>query len=216
MHIPAFSEDEVTAFLKPLGCTVRFLKPGLAAGYVDERGEHKQVTINEYSQVTEGGHRREAESKLLNAIAEDAGNAVTVFVRGAWSQAVVSEQGPEVFLTYELGFGRHAEDVRKRPAHMAALESKAQVDFGVVIAALKSGLRAARVGWNGANMSIYLVPASSFTANRQPLTGIFGEGAAVEYRAHSDMIAADGHCVAWTVSQSDALADDWLILPRLK
>lgn len=222
MHIPALSESEITSFLAPLGCVVRFLKPGVAGGYVDDRGEHKFVTINEYTVCTEAGRRREADAALLAKMQAHKGDNVTIYVREASTQAVDTPRnmqsgapgGPEVLIVYHIGFARVAEDVKGRPAYVRACEDQTQVSFGVVIDAIKAGYRAARTGWNGKGMFIYYVPASSFPANRAPLSGIFGEGTQIEYRAHMDMVSADGHCVVWTVSQSDALADDWLILPR--
>lgn len=83
------------------------------------------------------------------------------------------------------------------------------MNFGEVIAGLKSGRRYQRVGWNGKNMFIFLVPGSTFKVNREPLLSILGEGAEVEYHAHIDMKTAQGYVVPWLASQADMLAEDW-------
>jgi hypothetical protein len=85
--------------------------------------------------------------------------------------------------------------------------------FGVALDAVKAGFRAARVGWNGKGMFIFLVPGSTFTVNRPPLLGIYPEGTRVNYHAHIDMKTADGTVVPWLASQTDLLAEDWMILP---
>lgn len=84
------------------------------------------------------------------------------------------------------------------------------MDFSVVLQGVKyGGLRAARQGWNGKGMFIFLVPGSTFTVNREPLLSILGEGTVVNYHGHIDMKTADGMIVPWLASQTDILADDW-------
>lgn len=86
--------------------------------------------------------------------------------------------------------------------------------FGEVLDALHNGQRAAREGWNGKGMFIFLVPGSRFTVNRPPLLGVYPAGTVIDYRPHIDMKAADGTVVPWLASQTDILADDWVVLPR--
>ncbi len=86
------------------------------------------------------------------------------------------------------------------------------LDFGDAIRALKSGKRVAREGWNGKGMFLFLVNGSTFTVNREPLLSIMGEGTQMQYHAHIDMKTAQGYVVPWLASQSDMLADDWVIL----
>ena len=69
------------------------------------------------------------------------------------------------------------------------------LDFGDAIRALKSGKRVAREGWNGKGMFLFLVNGSTFTANREPLLSIMGEGTQVQYHAHIDMKTAQGYVV---------------------
>lgn len=84
--------------------------------------------------------------------------------------------------------------------------------FGEAIEALKVGLKVAREGWNGKNMFLFLVGGSTFKVNRPPLLGIYPEGTEINYHAHIDMRTADGTIVPWLASQTDMLAEDWVIV----
>lgn len=83
------------------------------------------------------------------------------------------------------------------------------MDFSQALAAVKTGSRITRTGWNGSGMFVYLVAGSTFEVNRPPLLGIYPEGTVIDYRAHLDMRAADGSCVPWAATQTDLLAEDW-------
>jgi len=87
-----------------------------------------------------------------------------------------------------------------------------QFDFSVALIAVKDGAKVARKGWNGKGMFIFLVPGSTFKVNRPPLLGIYPEGTEINYHPHIDMRTADGQIVPWLASQTDILADDWIIL----
>ena len=84
--------------------------------------------------------------------------------------------------------------------------------FGWAIENLKAGVKVARQGWNGKSMFLFLVPGSRFRVNRPPLLGIYPEGTEISYHAHIDMKTADGQVVPWLASQSDTLAEDWVIV----
>lgn len=86
------------------------------------------------------------------------------------------------------------------------------MDFGLALDHIKSGRRVARSGWNGKGMFIFLVPGSVFKVNRPPLLGIYPEGTEITYLPHIDMRTADGSIVPWLASQTDVLANDWLIV----
>lgn len=86
------------------------------------------------------------------------------------------------------------------------------LNFGDALAALKSGARVAREGWNGKGMFVFLVPGSTFKVNRPPLLGIYPEGTEIRYHAHIDMKTADGQVVPWLASQTDVLAEDWVLV----
>ena len=94
-------------------------------------------------------------------------------------------------------------------------EARQNLDFGEALALLKEGRQVAREGWNGRNMYLYLVPGSTFIASRSPLDRLLGEGSPVSYRAHIDMRTAQGDFVPWVASQTDLLAEDWVIVDVL-
>lgn len=89
---------------------------------------------------------------------------------------------------------------------------KTNMTFGEALRLIKNGQRVARAGWNGKGMFIFLVNGSTFTVNREPLLSIMGEGTEVNYHAHIDMKTADSMVVPWLASQTDVLAEDWMIV----
>ena len=86
------------------------------------------------------------------------------------------------------------------------------LNFGDALMLLKSGQKVARLGWNGKGMFLFLVPGSVFKVNRLPLLGIYPEGTEINYCPHIDMRTADGKIVPWLASQTDVLAEDWVIV----
>ena len=70
-------------------------------------------------------------------------------------------------------------------------------DFGDAVRYLKLGKHVARHGWNGKGMWIALMPA------RAP-TGMT--------RAFIFMKAVNNDTVPWVASQTDLLADDWVLI----
>ena len=86
------------------------------------------------------------------------------------------------------------------------------MNFGQALEALKLGSKVARENWNGKNMFLFLVPGSTFTVTRPPLLGIYPEGTEIKYHAHVDMKTAQGDIVPWLCSQTDMLAEDWVVV----
>ena len=84
--------------------------------------------------------------------------------------------------------------------------------FGDAQMLLKNVQKVARLGWNGKGMFLFLVPGSVFKVNRPPLLGIYPEGTEISYCPHIDMRTADGKIVPWLASQTDVLAEDWVIV----
>jgi hypothetical protein len=89
------------------------------------------------------------------------------------------------------------------------------MNFGDALAALKAGQKVAREGWNGKGMFLFLVQGSTFQVNRPPLLGIYPEGTTINYHAHIDMKTAQDTVVPWLASQTDVLAEDWVIVSQL-
>jgi len=94
----------------------------------------------------------------------------------------------------------------------AYLNVNTGMTFGNAIHMLKQGKKVARQGWNGKGMFLFLVPGSVFKVNRAPLLGIYPEGTEINYHAHIDMKTADDKVVPWLASQTDMLAEDWVIV----
>lgn len=116
---------------------------------------------------------------------------------------------PGYAVQYEGGYTSWSpEDVFE-----AAYQPITAMSFGHALAALKDGHRVARSGWNGKGMFLFLVAGSEFTPNREPLASIMGAENIVTYRPHIDMRDATGCIVPWLASQTDMLADDWMIEP---
>lgn len=92
------------------------------------------------------------------------------------------------------------------------------MSFGLAIQALKMGKRVARAGWNGKGMWLVLVPGTPSAQLREgsPYHTALGL-AECEILPHIDMwtINAEGRRAmlpGWLASQSDMLADDWLLV----
>lgn len=92
------------------------------------------------------------------------------------------------------------------------VNSLPHISFSTALRAIKEGHKVARIGWNGKGMFLFLVPGSTFKVNRPPLLGIYPEGTEINYRPHVDMRDAEGKIVPWLASQTDILAEDWVIL----
>jgi hypothetical protein len=90
------------------------------------------------------------------------------------------------------------------------------MNFGQAIEALKLGSKVAREGWNGKGMFIYLVRGSLVNELRGEAATHVGqpkEGDAQVINSHIEMKAADGSIVVgWFASQTDILAEDWVIV----
>lgn len=77
-------------------------------------------------------------------------------------------------------------------------------DFGSALAALKGGARVFRAGWNGKGM--WLRIPGPYTVRSGPgVKGIYTSLPFIEMRT------AQGQFVPWLASQTDLLAEDWII-----
>ena len=84
--------------------------------------------------------------------------------------------------------------------------------FDIALAWLKTGHKVSRVGWNGKDMFLFIVPGSTFKVNRPPLLGIYPADTEIIYRPHIDMKTVNGEIVPWIASRSDLLENDWFIV----
>jgi hypothetical protein len=92
------------------------------------------------------------------------------------------------------------------------------MSFGLAIEAVKKGKKVARVGWNGKGMWIAFSPGSlNLPAERfwNPHNKAFAEanGGTADVLPCITMKTADGKVLmGWLASQTDMLADDWMIV----
>ena len=111
------------------------------------------------------------------------------------------------------------------------------LNFGQAIEALKQGKRVAREGWNGKGMFIFERPADELeigfiidkvkslpqsvkdffqhtvNSSANDETKQYLSSVKVKFGAYLCMYAADGSIVnGWLASQTDILAEDWVIL----
>lgn len=91
------------------------------------------------------------------------------------------------------------------------------LNFGAAIESLKIGLRVARSGWNGKGMYLWLMPTATVKAEwcKEPHLKFLAEQAGGEIEALGTirMLTADGKILTgWLASQSDMLAEDWVIV----
>lgn len=92
------------------------------------------------------------------------------------------------------------------------------MNFGQAIEALKQGKRVARTGWNGKGMWLALtkgskIHAASARGGSAKLKAAVDPDDTINIAAHIDMRAADGTLVVgWLASQTDMLAEDWMVV----
>lgn len=93
-------------------------------------------------------------------------------------------------------------------------------NFGVALEALKAGKRVARAGWNGKGMFLFLLPAGvgipTKVIHDPALRAVIeSEVGGETFDAHGSvrMFTADKKVLTgWMASQTDMLAEDWVIL----
>lgn len=90
-------------------------------------------------------------------------------------------------------------------------------DFGSAIRALKFGMKVARKGWNGKGMFLWLKPAATVKAEwcKDPMLKGLAEANRGEIEALGTicMFTAQKQILSgWLASQTDMLAEDWVIV----
>lgn len=101
------------------------------------------------------------------------------------------------------------------------MEENQTVDFGAAIQALKQGKKVTRSGWNGRGMYLWLMPAAVIKAEwcKEPHLKSLAEAAGGEIEALGTirMFTVNAHgrravLTGWLASQTDILAEDWIVL----
>jgi hypothetical protein len=96
----------------------------------------------------------------------------------------------------------------------------AELHFGQALRVLKEGGSVTRIHWNGnltahvstPRMWLLLIPGSVFKVDKdRPLAKFYTPGTTLTYSPHIDLRTAQGSLVPWIASQSDLLAEDWLV-----
>jgi hypothetical protein len=100
-----------------------------------------------------------------------------------------------------------------------------KVNFGTALEAVKQGKLIAREGWNGKGMFVFQRPEDEIPANvilnikslpssvKDYLFNNPNGKESFKFTAYLCMKAADGSIVnGWLASQTDVLAEDWVIL----
>lgn len=87
------------------------------------------------------------------------------------------------------------------------MEKTSTSDFGFAIKALKQDKRVARTGWNGKGMWLCLVHDWDMPDSKLPR--LIDD---LETLSWIGMKTADNKFVPWLASQTDVLAEDWLIV----
>lgn len=79
------------------------------------------------------------------------------------------------------------------------------MNFGQALDRIKSGTRVGRSGWEGKNMWLVLVKASSYYVGIRSCAN-------AELLPWIGMRTADNKFVHWLASQDDIMAEDWLVV----
>lgn len=82
------------------------------------------------------------------------------------------------------------------------------MNFGDALAALKTGKKINRAGWNGKGMFVYLVPANAYPASTDAARSHF-KGELVPYNAYLAIKNVNETVSTWVPSVNDVLAEDW-------
>lgn len=95
--------------------------------------------------------------------------------------------------------------------------SKMRCPFSVALKFLKDGYRVARAGWNGKGMYLWLLPHASVPTEwiKDPILKRIADenGGVAECLPSIRMRTADGSVLTgWLASQTDLIAEDWLIV----
>ena len=85
------------------------------------------------------------------------------------------------------------------------------MNFGQALEYMKDGLRVAREGWNGKGMFVFLVDSINF-ATKADLSSVMHLKGDLTLPSIVMKTADDRFVVGWLASQTDMLAEDWMIV----
>lgn len=85
------------------------------------------------------------------------------------------------------------------------------VSFGLAVEAMKKGFKVFRSGWNGRDMWVSLVTTGSYRADTNTIFPNYDKACEFELSPWIGIKTADHEYVPWLASQTEILADDWVI-----
>ena len=90
------------------------------------------------------------------------------------------------------------------------------MSFGAALSELKNGRKIARKGWNGKGMYLSYIAAHNYSIGgngvEHPKSVNDAVNDSISFLPWIGMKTADNSFVPWLASQSDMLADDWVIV----
>jgi hypothetical protein len=88
------------------------------------------------------------------------------------------------------------------------------MNFSDALNAIKQGKKAAREGWNGKGLFVYLVPKNTYPAQTDAAKSVFGEN--VPYASYLALVnrtlTGNPFVCTWVPSIGDLLSEDWAIV----
>ena len=143
---------------------------------------------------------------------------------GGWLLPLDEDGADEGYLVEYLDGGKpnvpsHKGYVSWSPKEVfdKAYQPTTAMTFGHALDLLKTGHRVCRAGWNGKGMWLALTKGSTIpmsAARSGAVLQIAEEGAEhITILDHIDMKTVTGEvCCGWLASQTDMLADDWMLV----
>lgn len=111
-------------------------------------------------------------------------------------------------VTYEDGYVSWSP----KSVHEKAYRPITGLTFGLAVEALKKGHRVARAGWNGKEMWLSVVTSDNYLILTPPYKDVNSGPDSVGPLPWIGMKTADNKFVPWLASQTDMLAEDWMIV----
>lgn len=116
---------------------------------------------------------------------------------------------------YRVVYADGYESWSPKETFESAYHASGEMSFSDALFCLKQGKAVARKGWNGKGMFLTLQKGSEVDGSlmrNENAKNFYGDGK-VKICPHIDMKAADGsYVVGWLASQTDMLAEDWVVV----
>lgn len=85
------------------------------------------------------------------------------------------------------------------------------VKFGDALEALKEGKKVTRTEWNKDGIFVFMIDGFQATVDKTPFNRAFDAGTRIDVRPHIYLSSPDKIVLPWAPSQTDLLAEDWII-----